>query len=583
MRRREYITAFFFNILIIFNCVHDGDEFRVIKKDFNLIDNNLPLRRDVYKFPLISFRNFEEHNTDTLPLAITPRFHPKIGNGAIGSISVGTYLNGFLVNHREIPLQGRYHKVMDVQAKRGTNFGTEEIIGAILRAAQNVARRYEGSILYVGNISKGGGGDIKWSASHNSGRDADIGFYLIDREGKQVEMRDMVKLDRDGWSIDPPFEYRFDLRRNWELVKSFLNDKEIQVQWIFVYYPLKRKLIEYAKRIKEPSSIILRAEEVLHQPGDSFPHNDHFHLRIYCSKDDLLDGCEDGKIKRSYKRDFSYLVKERKRELFKFLKQNSPQVRRDAVYLLSLLHGWEYINFVAKLLNDKSPEVRLSSIKFIDDSGEANRYGRNLVSLLKKEENPLIIKEIIQLITKLEPSKKIKLLQPFLYDHRKIVIIENFYREEWRVSERVAEIFGKSRLKESVFPLVSAIEKTKSEDGIKVIHNSLKFLTNQDVLNGKEISPSTAISSLWKEWLKKNQKYSRKKWILDGFKTAGFEISKFDKDSVVELLEALKTEEDYLAYNASIMLSIITRKKYNYNHILPHYNYNFWASWIAKR
>ena len=32
------------------------------------------------------------------------------------------------------------------------------------------------------------------------------------------------------------------------------------------------------------------ASEVMHQPGDSARHDDHFHLRVYCSRDDRLEG-----------------------------------------------------------------------------------------------------------------------------------------------------------------------------------------------------------------------------------------------------------------------------------------------------
>ena len=40
------------------------------------------------------------------------------------------------------------------------------------------------------------------------------------------------------------------------------------------------------------SELVWQAETVMHEPGDSLPHDDHFHVRIACTKDDL--GCLGG-------------------------------------------------------------------------------------------------------------------------------------------------------------------------------------------------------------------------------------------------------------------------------------------------
>ena len=38
---------------------------------------------------------------------------------------------------------------------------------------------------------------------------------------------------------------------------------------------------------------ISRASEVLHQPSDAPPHDDHFHLRIRCTADERKADCVD--------------------------------------------------------------------------------------------------------------------------------------------------------------------------------------------------------------------------------------------------------------------------------------------------
>jgi penicillin-insensitive murein endopeptidase len=41
-------------------------------------------------------------------------------------------------------------------------------------------------------------------------------------------------------------------------------------------------------------NLIWHAETVLLQPGDSTPHADHIHLRIACSPEEAVTGCEGG-------------------------------------------------------------------------------------------------------------------------------------------------------------------------------------------------------------------------------------------------------------------------------------------------
>jgi hypothetical protein len=46
----------------------------------------------------------------------------------------------------------------------------------------------------------------------------------------------------------------------------------------------------------------------LHQPGDSAPHDDHLHLRIYCSQNDRPLGCVDRGPVRWWKKRYKYMA-----------------------------------------------------------------------------------------------------------------------------------------------------------------------------------------------------------------------------------------------------------------------------------
>ena len=46
-------------------------------------------------------------------------------------------------------------------------------------------------------------------------------------------------------------------------------------------------MLEYAISSGAPKSLVARAALILRQPGDSAPHDDHMHVRIFCPQNDL--------------------------------------------------------------------------------------------------------------------------------------------------------------------------------------------------------------------------------------------------------------------------------------------------------
>jgi hypothetical protein len=51
-------------------------------------------------------------------------------------------------------------------------------------------------------------------------------------------------------------------------------------------------LIEWARAKGEPAETIRRAEEVLLEPKPGGVHDDHTHIRVACSDDEVARGCE---------------------------------------------------------------------------------------------------------------------------------------------------------------------------------------------------------------------------------------------------------------------------------------------------
>jgi penicillin-insensitive murein endopeptidase len=148
------------------------------------------------------------------------------------------------------------------------------------RAARLMARRFPGAVLDVGDISRKGGSDLRRHHSHQTGRDADLGFYAVDARGKQVHAHGFIKFDANLQSPNSPGA-KFDLPRNWAFVQDLLTDPTVRVSHIFIAEYLRHELLGFA-RSRVSRQLFDRAAVVLMQPHHSLPHDDHFHVRISC-------------------------------------------------------------------------------------------------------------------------------------------------------------------------------------------------------------------------------------------------------------------------------------------------------------
>ena len=244
-----------------------------------------------------------------------------IGPGLLtdgSSVALGTFNRGHLRRGRRLLPQGDGYVIPQLWQDRGANFGTDEMVAAIRRAARRVAREYPGAVLGVADISRKGGGDSELHRSHENGHDADLIWYALGEDGKPVPPADSMPCYGPGLWATPPHETpgvtfgafsprRFDVRRNWALVRALLLDPEIEVQFLFIHTRLRRLLLDYARDHKEDEELLDRAEALLKQPGDSLPHDDHLHLRIYCSPTDRGLGCRDNGPLRWWRKTYKYM------------------------------------------------------------------------------------------------------------------------------------------------------------------------------------------------------------------------------------------------------------------------------------
>lgn len=223
------------------------------------------------------------------------------------SVSFGRSNGGALLNPTRLPRHGDGYWIPTRWAVRGLNYGTDEAVATVVHAGRRIAAEFPGSRFGVGDLSLAAGGPSAWHRSHQTGNDIDLLFFATDAAGKPIELARMIHFDEHGVGVEDS-SLRFDVARNWALVRALIENPVAEIQYMFIYDPLKQLLLDHARSIGEPDHIIAYASYVLHQPSDSLAHNDHIHLRIYCSRTDRDAGCRDRGVLRWTKKDYKYGV-----------------------------------------------------------------------------------------------------------------------------------------------------------------------------------------------------------------------------------------------------------------------------------
>jgi penicillin-insensitive murein endopeptidase len=209
------------------------------------------------------------------------------------SISVGKPNHGYLIDGARLPDQGEGFTTRELWIQRDNRYGTDEMIDLVIGVSRRMSAHEKDVRLVIADLSsRGGGGAFAFHRSHQSGRDADFLYPVRDASGKPVEPDAMHKFNGRGRSYDGS-GLSLDVPRTWQLVKDLVTAPEAPVQFIFMYEPIAGLLIDHARAIGEPEAVIVHVRRALRQPGDSARHDDHMHVRIYCSSYDRPYGCVD--------------------------------------------------------------------------------------------------------------------------------------------------------------------------------------------------------------------------------------------------------------------------------------------------
>jgi penicillin-insensitive murein DD-endopeptidase len=215
------------------------------------------------------------------------------------STSIGAPADGRIEGSIALPESGPGFRSNVRRPNQDAIYGTVEMLQALVHAAGVVETALPGSTLMINDLGLREGGPITHHGSHRAGRDVDVLFYLIDRHGDPLDPVGAF-LDERGRGYDfkdlaDPRDdvlVRMDLPRTWAFVRALLEGpRKDEVQRIFVAEHLRTLLLQYAERTRAPRAIRARFGELTCQP--SYPHDDHFHIRFFCTPEDMAAGCED--------------------------------------------------------------------------------------------------------------------------------------------------------------------------------------------------------------------------------------------------------------------------------------------------
>lgn len=187
---------------------------------------------------------------------------------ALGPMSVGYTNSGALFNGVQMPEGPHWNIVNSLEA-----WGTQETVDFISEIITEVNEEYPGTPpLRIGDISDRDGGHLNRHASHQAGRDVDLGWYYTNSEC--------------GWYVKGN-SGNLDLKRNWTLVRAMLTDTDAEL--ILIDKSIQKLFYQHAVKIGEDRTWLnkifqypngSRASIIRHARG----HATHVHVRFYNRK-----------------------------------------------------------------------------------------------------------------------------------------------------------------------------------------------------------------------------------------------------------------------------------------------------------
>lgn len=500
-------------------------------------------------------RRIEQVRLQPRVMPLADRYHPAIASTAVGSISVGTVTEGYLARGVEMQQDGPHHSILEKVRRRQTRFTSDEMRDLLLCVAERVAAKHPDHKLFLGNLSRRGGGDIPWSVSHNNGRDADIAFLARTPQGRAATPGHLYHFNRQLEATDSPEPMVFDVAANWTMIKALLQcPMPAKPQKLFIANWLRYPLLRYARAARESNDIRYAAAALLRQPRRTSPHSDHLHLRIACGADDLSEGCLDRGRAPAEAIGQSKAVRKRLPAIRRALAAKSPEVRAGAAYLAGLYFDKLASRRLAKLLRDETPNVRVRAVASLVHMRAAEHIGAVDAALGRETDTAAAM----AMINALAGFGAVESLARRLRDSRTVV-----YRDDQRptaLRHLVLQVLAESRslaVAHAVVPLLADREPAVRAEAQRTLERLVNRTTSDLVLSSQMLAggegsgasiplrPSDMVS-VWQRFVATiGIQKSRDEVVLEGFRSRGLPINSIDRGELDPLAIALAWEPPY--------------------------------------
>lgn len=438
-----------------------------------------------------------------------------------GSVSFGTVTDGWLFGATELFLPGQHFSILPIQLARNLRYGSDELVEVLLYGAAQVAEQFPGTITWFGNLGRQQGGDIPYSVSHNSGRDADVAFFYLDDAGNPIDPPDLLPLGPHLVATHEGVRYHLDVARTWAFAEALLTHPDAQVQFLFVSNPIRRELLAHARALGADREVIRRAEAAMSQPGRSNPHDDHLHVRLYCSEDDVGAGCENGGRTHAWVELFPGARGEAVRRARRQLDADEAERRAAAATRLALLGEAGLRDELATLLADPDAGVRVAAARALARVGRPGD-AHLLISAWNLESDGEALAAYTDALGQLGGAEAAEFLVEQLGVRREVALGSVRIDLRALVVEALAELAWSPAL----VPLVELLGEPDPLLRARTAW-SLARLTNRTT-PGAWGDPGLSASALremgekWRSWLALYEQEPRARWLELGYVADGY-------------------------------------------------------------
>ena len=300
-----------------------------------------------------------------------------------------------------------------------------------------------------------------------------------------------------------------------------------------------------------------RARGALHQPTDSSPHDDHFHLRLTCGLEERLLGCVDVGPRWSWVDWHERQLLTRVVTMRGALSDPDPSVRVAA------------LDYLAAIRAPHAPDLALAAAVYDPDPAVRDAATRTASSAWSHTGAAIALAQRALTTAELDDSQRARLWamlrrsrDPWVVPFARGRILAADSTDLERA--RAARALSHHMLPDLVPFFIDRLELDPSATARADAARVLRRITNraESVDWAKDGQGARArAATRWRAWWEANRAQPRDVWLASGFSVIGVEPSLVASlDSVTPMIAALDSSPDHLVYNINRTLREVTGK-----------------------